>query len=81
MGVGKRLAKGLAPMATRIAPSVTAGFLREVLQRSIDGVGPFPLGRGSSSPEATSTRRSTTSSRAMSGWPAPRASSPTSVAW
>ncbi len=42
MGVGKRLAMGLAPVATRFAPSVTAGFLREVLQRSIDGVGPFP---------------------------------------
>jgi hypothetical protein len=42
MGVGKRLAKGLAPMATRIAPSLTAGFLRDVLKLAIAGFGPLP---------------------------------------
>jgi hypothetical protein len=42
MGVGKTLAKSLVPAAVVIAPQVTAGFVREVLDRAIDGFGPFP---------------------------------------
>jgi hypothetical protein len=41
MGVGKTLAKSLAPAAVKIAPQVTAGFVREVLDRAIDGFGPL----------------------------------------
>jgi hypothetical protein len=41
MGVGKTFAKSLVPAAVMIAPQVTAGFVREVLDRAIDGFGPL----------------------------------------
>lgn len=40
-GAARAAARGLAPAGMRIAPSVSAGFVREVLDRAIDGVGPF----------------------------------------
>ena len=41
MGVGKTLARSLVPAAVKIAPHFTAGFVREVLDRAIDGFGPL----------------------------------------
>ncbi|MGI8614941.1 MAG: EcsC family protein [Nocardioidaceae bacterium] len=40
MGVARTAAKALAPMARKAAPALTSSFVREVLERAIDGVGP-----------------------------------------
>ena len=40
--VTKQVGRQLAPRVTRIAPGVTAGFVREALDRAIHGVGPLP---------------------------------------
>jgi hypothetical protein len=40
MGMGSTAARGLAPLARRAAPRFTSGYVREVLERAIDGVGP-----------------------------------------
>jgi hypothetical protein len=42
MGVRQRVGKQLAPRVARLAPSLTAGFVREALDRAIHGVGPLP---------------------------------------
>lgn len=42
MGVGGVFAKALAPASRRIAPEYTRGFVRQVLDRAIDGVGRLP---------------------------------------
>lgn len=42
MSVAKRLGRQIAPKVTEIAPNVTAGFVRQVLDRAIQGVGPLP---------------------------------------
>jgi len=42
MGVKATVGRQLAPRVTRIAPSLTAGFVREALDRAIHGVGPLP---------------------------------------
>lgn len=42
MGVKGRVGRQLAPRVTRLAPSLTAGFVREALDRAIGGVGPLP---------------------------------------
>jgi hypothetical protein len=42
MGVKERVGRQLAPRVTRLAPSLTAGFVREALDRAIHGVGPLP---------------------------------------
>jgi hypothetical protein len=41
MGVGKTLAKSLVPAAVKIAPQVSGGFVRDVLDKAIDGFGPL----------------------------------------
>jgi len=41
MGVGRMAARGLAPMARRMAPEWTSQYVRDVLDRAIDGVGPL----------------------------------------
>ncbi len=42
MGVKETMGRQLAPRVTRLAPSLTAGFVREALDRAIHGVGPLP---------------------------------------
>lgn len=46
MGIGGSLSgslgKAIAPNVQRIAPDLTANFVREALQRAINGVGPLP---------------------------------------
>jgi len=42
MGVKQTVGRQLAPRVTRLAPSLTAGFVREALDRAIHGVGPLP---------------------------------------
>ncbi len=41
MGVGRAAAKGLIPVGRKLAPQLSAGYVREVLERAIDGVGPI----------------------------------------
>ena len=40
--VTKQVGRQLAPRVTSLAPGVTAGFVREALDRAIHGVGPLP---------------------------------------
>jgi uncharacterized protein (DUF697 family) len=40
--VGKRLARGLGPVATQFAPQAAGGVLRRVLEIAIDGIGMLP---------------------------------------
>ena len=42
MGIGGSLGKAVAPHVHRLAPDVTAGFVREALHRAVAGVGPLP---------------------------------------
>lgn len=42
MGIGGSLGKALAPQVQRMAPEMTANFVRETLTRAINGVGPLP---------------------------------------
>lgn len=42
MGVGSAAAKRLIPVGRKLAPELTAAYVREVLERAIDGVGPIP---------------------------------------
>lgn len=42
MGIGGSLGKAVAPHVHRLAPDVTAGFVREALHRAVAGVGPMP---------------------------------------
>jgi hypothetical protein len=42
MGVKERVGRQLAPRVTRLAPGLTAGFVREALDRAIHGIGPLP---------------------------------------
>lgn len=41
MGVGRAAAKGLIPVGRKLAPQLSSGYVREVLERAIDGVGPI----------------------------------------
>lgn len=41
-GVGKMLARGIGPMAAKMAPQAAGGALRRVLEIAIDGLGPVP---------------------------------------
>jgi hypothetical protein len=41
-GVSRQLGRQLAPRVPRLAPGLTAGFVREALERAIHGVGPLP---------------------------------------
>jgi len=41
MGVRSTAARSLIPVGRRVAPQLTAAYVREVLQRAIDGVGPI----------------------------------------
>jgi EcsC protein family len=41
MGVGRTAAKALMPVARKTAPVLTSSYVREILERSIDGTGPF----------------------------------------
>ena len=41
MSFAKRLGQGLAPRVTQVAPTVTAGFVHQALDRAIKGVGPL----------------------------------------
>ncbi|MGH3357714.1 MAG: EcsC family protein [Nocardioidaceae bacterium] len=40
MGVGRMAAKGMLPLGKKLAPKVTSGYVREILERAIDGTGP-----------------------------------------
>jgi len=42
MSLSGRVGKSLAPKITEIAPGLTTSFVREALNRAIDGVGPLP---------------------------------------
>src|SRR5680860_528988 len=42
MGIGGSIGKRLAPGVQKLAPDLTAGFVREALRRAINGVGPLP---------------------------------------
>jgi hypothetical protein len=41
MSLSKRIGRSFAPKITEIAPQVTAGFVRQALERAIRGVGPL----------------------------------------
>ena len=41
MGVGRTAAKALVPVARKTAPLLTSTYVREILERAIDGTGPF----------------------------------------
>lgn len=41
MGVGRTVAKGMMPLGKRLAPKFTSGYVREILERAIDGSGPI----------------------------------------
>jgi hypothetical protein len=41
MGVGRTAAKALMPVARKTAPALTSSYVREILERAIDGTGPF----------------------------------------
>jgi len=41
MGVRSLAARGLIPVGRKMAPQLTSGYVREVLDRAIDGVGPI----------------------------------------
>jgi hypothetical protein len=42
MGVGSRVGKALAPLGVKIAPRQASGFVRQILELAIDGVGRYP---------------------------------------
>jgi len=42
MGIASSIGKALAPNVGRLAPDLTANFVREALQRAINGAGPLP---------------------------------------
>jgi hypothetical protein len=42
MGVTQRVGKQLAPKIGKVAPGLTSSFVREALNRAINGVGPLP---------------------------------------
>jgi len=42
MGIASSIGKALAPNVGRVAPDLTTNFVREALQRAINGVGPLP---------------------------------------
>jgi hypothetical protein len=42
MGITQRVGRQLAPRIQELAPTLTAGFVREALNRAVDGVGPLP---------------------------------------
>lgn len=39
--IGKQVGRSLAPRVTEVAPGLTSGFVRQALQRAIEGVGPL----------------------------------------
>lgn len=41
MGIGSSAARGLAPTARKVAPKLTSGYVRTLLDRAIDGAGPL----------------------------------------
>ena len=41
MGIARSAARGLVPLGLRLAPHVGSSLVRELLERAIDGVGPF----------------------------------------
>ncbi len=41
MSFSKRVAQGLAPRVTQVAPTLTAGFVHQALERAIRGAGPL----------------------------------------
>lgn len=41
MGVGRTVAKGIVPLGKKFAPALTSGYVREILERAIDGTGPI----------------------------------------
>ncbi|WP_139979809.1 EcsC family protein [Nocardioides litoris] len=43
--IGKQLGAALAPRVTDVAPGLTTSFVREALQRALDGAGPLPPAR------------------------------------
>ncbi len=42
MGLNSRVSKHLAPKLTGLAPGLTTSFVREALNRAIEGIGPLP---------------------------------------
>jgi uncharacterized protein (DUF697 family) len=42
MGIGGNISKAVAPHVHKMAPELTANFVREALHRAIHGVGPLP---------------------------------------
>jgi hypothetical protein len=41
MSLAKRIGQSVAPKVTKVAPSLTAGFVQQALERAIRGVGPL----------------------------------------
>ncbi len=42
MGIADRMARSLTPRVSQLAPDMTHSFVREALERAINGVGPLP---------------------------------------
>ena len=60
MSLSGNVGKRLAPKITQVAPGLTTSFVREALNRAIDGVGPLP---GAASAAALAGERDDSSSR------------------
>lgn len=41
MGIGRTAVNGLLPVGRKVAPKLSSGYVRTVLERAIDGVGPI----------------------------------------
>jgi uncharacterized protein (DUF697 family) len=55
--LGRSLGKAVAPNVQRIAPDLTAGFVREALSRAIDGVGPLLPGAAAAADKQLTEQR------------------------
>lgn len=56
MGMGGSLGRRLAPNVHKLAPDLTTGFVREALQRAIQGVGPLPGARAAAEKQLAEQR-------------------------
>ena len=79
MSIKGSVGRHLAPRISDIAPGLTTTFVRESLNRAIDGVGPLPPAAAAADKQLKEQRghverRSTRSSRTTCASPAPRAS-------
>ena len=56
MSLSGNVGKRLAPQITQVAPGLTTSFVREALNRAIDGVGPLPPAAAAADKQLTEQR-------------------------